>query len=64
MLKSPGKLLLLFGLLIAGLAQYFSVQKLDQQENSALISIKSEVENKINKVNNMELLQGRNLISG
>jgi len=51
MLKSPGKLLVLVGLFIAGLAQYFSVEKLDKQENSALISIKSSVENKINTVN-------------
>lgn len=52
MLKSPGKLLVLLGLFIAGLAQYFSVEKIDQQENNALSAIKVSVENNINKVNN------------
>jgi signal transduction histidine kinase len=51
MLKSPGKLLVLVGLFIAGLAQYFSVEKIDHQENNALSAIKVSVENKINTVN-------------
>ena len=47
MLKSPGKLLLLIGLIIVGLAQFFSDQKLDKQESVALNQIKKSVENKI-----------------
>ena len=47
MLKSPGKLLLLIGLIIVGLAQFFSDQKLDKQESVALNQIKKSIENKI-----------------
>jgi len=50
MLKSPGKLLLLVGLFIVGLAQYFSVQQFDKQESTALNQVKKSIENEITTI--------------
>lgn len=50
MLKFPGKLLVLVGLFIVGLAQYFSIQKLDKQESSALTQVNKSIEYKIKNI--------------